>query len=321
MGGKINKKVIFRKIKFFLIPLVVLIIFFIFLSILFRINLIRNINLTERWAIKDIDFSKEEINLKDLTYKDTWILVKIDKLKLKPYFLKNAFAFEGPGQVFSKSERKKLKIEGKVKGNIVNGNLNITTTKIDIENIGNLKFYGNLSNWGKEKFEGIVELNGVNLKEIFGMTNYKLALDGKIYGKIFIDKEKENTKEIRFNLEIKELSCDNSDAKFDIFLKGKYLPIEKKFLLQEGTIKNQKGEKLVFSGFILQNEFEFSFDTEEFSLDEFLKILPEEIIKKFKLKTDDAKLFSNNFILNYSKKKFNLTEMQSLYLNISVLKI
>ncbi|MCM8802183.1 MAG: hypothetical protein NC827_02600 [Candidatus Omnitrophica bacterium] len=286
-----------------------------------KINLIRNINLTERWAIKDIDFSTKEINLKDLTYKDTWLLVKIDQLKLKPSFLKNAFAFEGPGQVFSELEKKKLKIEGIIKGNIANGNLNITTSKIDIENIGNLKFYGNLSNWGKEKLEGIIEFNGINFKEVSEMTKYKLSLDGKIYGKIFIEKEKENIKEIKFNLEIRELSQQNFNFKFDIYLNGKYLPIEKKALLQEGIIKNQKGEKLIFSGFILQNEFELSFDTEEFSLDEFLKILPEEIIKKYKLKTEGAKLSTNNFILNYSKKKFNLMEVFFSCQNISISKI
>ncbi|MCM8785746.1 MAG: hypothetical protein NC899_05875 [Candidatus Omnitrophica bacterium] len=320
MGGKINKKFIFKKNKFFIIPIFIVIIL-IFSFILLKINLIRNINLTERWAIKDIDFSTKEINLKDLTYKDTWLLVKIDQLKLKPSFLKNAFAFEGPGQVFSELEKKKLKIEGIIKGNIANGNLNITTSKIDIENIGNLKFYGNLSNWGKEKLEGIIEFNGINFKEVSEMTKYKLSLDGKIYGKIFIEKEKENIKEIKFNLEIRELSQQNFNFKFDIYLNGKYLPIEKKALLQEGIIKNQKGEKLIFSGFILQNEFELSFDTEEFSLDEFLKILPEEIIKKYKLKTEGAKLSTNNFILNYSKKKFNLMEVFFSCQNISISKI
>ncbi len=319
MGGEINEKIFFRKVKLFVIP--VFIIFILFFSfILFKINLIRNINLTERWEIKDIDFSKE-INLKDLTYKDTWLCVKFDQLKLKPSFLKNLFAFEGPGQISSEFDKKRVEIKGKIKGNIINGNVNITTSKIDIESIGSLKFYGDLFNWGKEKFEGILEFNGVNLKEIFEMTKYNFALEGKIYGKIFIEKEKDNLKEIRFDLEIKEMSKKELDFNFDVYFKGKYLPVEKRFLLEKGIVRNKKGEKLIFSGFIIENQFEFSFDTEEFSFDEFLKILPEEIIKKYKLKTEGAKLSFNNFNLNYTKKKFNLMEMHFLYQNISILKI
>lgn len=321
MGGKIKKKKFdFKKTKYFIFS-VLIILFFIFSFILLKINFIRNINLTDKWEVRDIDFSPGEINLKDLTYKETWISVRIDELKLKPSFIKNAFAFEGPGELSSELEKKKIIIEGKIKGNVVNGNVNITTSKIEIENIGNLKFYGNLLNWGKEKFEGIIELNGVKIKEISGMTKYKLPFDGKIYGKIFIEKEKENIKEIRFNLEIKELSPENSKSQFNLFVKGRYLPIEKKGQIEEGVFKNEKGEKLIFSGFILENEFEFSFDTKEFSIDEFLKLLPEEIKKKYNLKMEDAKFSSNKFVLNYSKKKFILMEKQLFNQNIFVLKI
>ncbi|HOK56062.1 MAG TPA: hypothetical protein PKV21_03045 [bacterium] len=300
MGGKIERKK-FKKIKYFIIPFLI-ILFFIFSFIVFKINLIKNINLTEKWKIKDINFSSGEINLKDLTYKETWISVRMDEVKLKPSFIKNAFAFEGPGEILSDFEKKKVNVEGKIKGNVVNGNVNITTSRIEIEGIGNLKFSGFLSNWGKEKFEGVIELNGVRVKEILEMTKYKIPFDGKIYGKVFIEKEKEKIKEIKFNLDIKEISQANYQSQFNLYVKGKYLPLEKKGLLEEGVLKNEKGEQLVFSGFISENEFEFIFDTKEFSLDEFLKLLPEEIIKKYNLKMEGSKFSSNKFVLNFLKK-------------------
>ncbi|MGB9678103.1 MAG: hypothetical protein ACPLZ9_05730, partial [Candidatus Ratteibacteria bacterium] len=240
--------------------------------------------------------------------------------QLKPSFIKNAFAFEGPGEIFSDFERKKVSIEGKIKGNIVNGNVNITTSRIDIESIGNLNFSGVLSNWGREKFEGIIELNGVKIKEISEMTKYKIPFDGKIYGKIFIEKEKENIKEINFNLEIKELSQSNYISKLNLKVKGKYLPIEKRGLVEEGILKNEKGEKLIFSGFISENEFEFSFDTKEFSLDEFLKLLPEEIKKKYNFKMENSKFSSNKFVLRSLKKKFILMENLYSLQKVSLLK-
>ena len=320
MGGKIINRKFNKKIKIFLISIITGL-FLISSFIIFKNTLVKNINLTERWGIKDIEFSPKEINLDDLTYKDTWVSVKIDKLKLKPSFVKNAFAFEGPGELSSNFERKKVNIEGKIKGNIINGNVNITTTKIEIENIGNLKFYGNFENWGKEKFEGIIELNGVNVKEISGLTKYKIPFDGKIYGKIFIEKEKENIKEIRFNLKIKELSEEKNKSNFSLNVKGKYLPLEKKGFLDEGILVNEKGEKIIFSGFISENEFEFSFDAEEFSIDEFLKLLPEEIRKKYNLKMKGSKISCNKFVLNISKKKFILTETLFSPQKISVLKI
>jgi hypothetical protein len=320
MGGEIINRKFNKKIKFFLVSILV-ILFLIFSFLSFKHLLVKNINLTERWGIKGIDFSPKEINLDDLTYKDTWVFVKIDKLKLKPSFVKNVFAFEGPGELSSNFEKKKVNIEGKIKGNIINGNVNITTTKIKIENIGNLKFYGNFENWGKEKFEGIIELNGVNVKEISGLTKYKMPFDGKIYGKILIEKEKENIKKIRFNLEIKELSLEDYNNNFSLSIKGEYLPLEKKGLLDEGILVNEKGEKITFSGFISENEFEFSFDTKEFSIDEFLKLLPEEIRKKYNLKMEGSKISCNKFVLNLSKKKFILTETFFLLQKISVLKI
>jgi hypothetical protein len=321
MGGEIINKKLSKRAKFFLISFFLAILFLIFSFITFKNILVKKINFTERWKVKDINFEPKEVNLEDLTYKDTWISVKIDKLKLKHSFVKNAFAFEGPGELSSDFEKKKVNIEGKIKGNIINGNVNITTTKIEIENIGNLKFYGNFENWGKEKFEGIIELNGVKVKEISGLTKYKIPFDGKIYGKVFIEKEKENIKEIRFNLEIKELSQEKYNDNFSLNIKGKYLPLEKKGLLDEGILVNEKGEKIIFSGFISEKEFEFSFDTEEFSLDEFLKLLPEEIRKKYNLKMEGSKISSSKFVLNFSKKKFILMENLASLQKISISKI
>ncbi|MCX7917595.1 MAG: hypothetical protein N2589_05655 [bacterium] len=304
-----------KKNKYYL--LIGVIFLFLLLPLIFKVIIIRNININERWEVSDIKFSTKNINLKDLTYKDTWIYVKINDLKLKPSFIKNAFAFEGPGELLSEKERKKMSVEGKIKGNIINGNLIITSSKINIENMGNLKFYGNFSNWGKDKFEGMIELNGVNIKEILKMTKYKISFDGKIFGKVFIEKEKENFKEVKFDLEVKDILQENIERKLNLLIKGRYIPLEKKTLIEEGILRNENGEKIKFTGFISESEFEFNFDTEEFSIDEILKLLPEEIRKKYNLKIENSKLSLNKFVLNFSKKKFILMVISPFLQNFS----
>lgn len=303
------------------ILIISLILFFIlFFSIpTFKFVILKKIKYNENWGLKDIDFSFNGINLKDLTYKDTWISVKLDNLKVKPSIIKNAFAFEGPGELMSEFEKKKVSIQGKIKGNITSGNINIIGTDISIENVGSLKFYGELQNWGKDKFDGIIEVNGLKIKEISEMSKYKIPFDGEIYGKIFIEKEKESLKELRFDIEIKELNQEYEKSSFNLFVKGKYLPQEKRGIIEKGLLINEKGEKLSFNGSILENEFEFYFDTKEFSLDEFLKLLPEEIRKKYNLKMEGSKISLNKFSLNYSKKKSIL--MAILYFNQKILSL
>ncbi len=244
----------------------------------------------------------------------------MDNLKLKPSYIKNAFAFEGPGELISDYEKKKVSVEGRIKGNITNGNLSITGTNINIENTGNLRFFGTLANWGKDKFEGTIELNGLKIKEILELTKYKIPFDGMIYGKIFIEKEKENVKEVRFNLEVKELSQDGA-GQLNLFVKGKYIPPEKRGVIEEGVLENEKGEKLTFKGSINEKEFEFYFDTKEFSIDEFLKLLPDEIKKKYNLKMDTSKIILNKFALNLSKKKLIFLVIYNYYQNFSDLKV
>ncbi|GEM_PF-1914283 len=301
--GRIKGILKLKKNKNFLIVTLSFLIFFLILIISFKIIILKNIKESPKWALKDINFSLKGINLEDLAYTETWISVKMDKVKLKPYVIENAFAFEGPGELFSEYEKKKISVEGKIKGNIASGNVSITGTNINIENTGNLKFYGTLTNWGKEKFEGIIELNGLKIKEISEITKYKINFDGKVYGKIFIEKEKENVKEIRFNLNIEDLSQKGVEGLFSLSIKGRYIPFEKRGVIEEGILKNEKGEKLTFYGFLKENEFEFYFDTEEFSLEEFLKLLPEEIKKKYNLKMEKSKVVLNKFSLNISKKK------------------
>ncbi|MGC8977040.1 MAG: hypothetical protein ACP5OB_05390 [Candidatus Ratteibacteria bacterium] len=292
-----------RKILFILFSLIL---FFLISFSFLKFFIVKNINNSINWAVKDIDFSLKSINLEDLTYKDTWVSVKLENLKIKPKIIKNAFAFEGPGEFLTDFEKKKLTVEGKIKGNVASGNMNIAVSHIKIENVGNLKFHGELQNWGKEKFEGILQLDGLKIKEISGMTKYKIQFDGKVYGNIFIEKEKENLKEIKFDIEIKDLKHEYEETIFTLILKGKYIPFEKKGIIEKGELINEKGERLSFNGYIEEKEFEFYFDTQEFSIYEFLKLLPEEIRKKYNLKFENSKISLKSFSLNFSKKKFIL---------------
>ncbi|MCM8772809.1 MAG: hypothetical protein NC926_01235 [Candidatus Omnitrophica bacterium] len=304
----------------------ILTLFACFFTILFliiftiKLFLLKTIKGSEKWDIENIKVSPCGINLKNLSYNEKFFTIKIDQLKIKPSIIKNLYAFEGPGEFNSEYEKKKISASGKLKGNLINGNLSINETKIEISNTGNLKFYGTLEKWGIEKFEGIVELNGLKIKELIGITKYNFNLDGLIYGKIYIGKEKENFKEIKFNLEVKDLT-KNNENKFNLSIKGNYLPQEKRGIIESGILTNQKGEKLIFNGSVTENEFEFTFDTKEFSLDEFLKLLPEEIRKKYNLKLDTSRIIMNKFALAILKKKLILMENYNLKQNFSDLGI
>lgn len=304
--------------KFRKILLIFLLFVFIFLVLpfAFKIIIIRTLKSNERWDIKDIRLNFTGINLKDLTYRDTWIFVKMDNLKISPFLVKNVFAFEGPGEFISNFEKRKLKVKGRIRGNIKNGNLNITQTDINLNGIGNIKFNGTLHNWGKDRFDGNFYLYGVNVKEISEITEYKIPFDGEIYGNIFIEKEKEEVKEVRYSFEVRELKMENETSKFNLFLKGKYIPKEKTAIIEEGIFKNEKGEKITFNGFLTQNEFDFYFDTQEFSVDEFLKLLPEEIRKKYNIRIGTSKIIMDKFALKISKKKFLLMETFFSFSNI-----
>jgi hypothetical protein len=292
----------FRK-KFIYFCLILLLILPIFLIQISKFVIIKNINKIENFNLKNFSVSPKGLKFENLIYKNEFLNLNFEKINLKKSFIKNAFALESSGEISNQSDKRKINVSGKVKGNIVNGNMNITDTQINIENIGDLKFYGKLENWGKEKFEGIFELNGLKVKEISEITKYKIPFDGKIYGRVFIEKEKENLKEIRFDIEIKELNQEYEESKLNLYVKGRYLPAEKSFFVENGLLVNESGEKLSFNGFIKENEFEFYFDTKGFSIDELLKLLPEEIRKKYNLKIEGSKISMNKFSFNFSKKK------------------
>ena len=296
--------------------LVFVLIFPVFLIQISKFIIIRNINKSENFNLKNFSVTPKELKFENLIYKNDFLNLNFEKINLKKSFIKNAFALESSGEISNQFDKRKINISGKVKGNIVNGNMNISDTEINIQNIGDLKFYGTFENWGKEKFEGIFELYGLKVKEISEITKYNIPFDGKIYGRIFIEKEKENLKEIRFNIEVRELTQQYEEIEMNLHLKGKYIPIEKSFLIEKGLLINALGEKLSFNGFIKENEFEFYFDTEGFSINEFLKLFPEEIRKKYNLKIENSKISMNKFTLNFSKKKSYLTVNFHLTQNI-----
>jgi len=296
--------------------LVFVLIFPVFLIQISKFIIIRNINKSENFNLKNFSVTPKELKFENLIYKNDFLNLNFEKINLKKSFIKNAFALESSGEISNQFDKRKINISGKVKGNIVNGNMNISDTEINIQNIGDLKFYGTFENWGKEKFEGIFELYGLKVKEISEITKYNIPFDGKIYGRIFIEKEKENLKEIRFNIEVRELTQQYEEIEMNLHLKGKYIPIEKSFLIEKGLLINALGEKLSFNGFIKENEFEFYFDTEGFSINEFLKLFPEEIRKKYNFKIENSKISMNKFSLNFSKKKFYLTANFHLTQNI-----
>jgi len=256
---------ILRKRKLIYV-LVVLLAFPFFLILISKFIIIKNINKVENFNIKNLSITPKGLKFENLIYRNEFLNLSFEKINLKKTFTKNVFALESSGEISNQFDKRKMNVSGKVKGNIVNGNMNITDTQINIQNIGDLRFYGTFENWGKEKFEGIFELYGLKVKEISEITKYNIPFDGKIYGRIFIEKEKENLKEIRFDIGIKELTQQYEESKLNLHIKGKYLPVEKSCFIENGLLINELGEKLSFNGFIKENEFEFYFDTKEFSI-------------------------------------------------------
>lgn len=315
-----NRELGLKRIKKVAVFFVILFLFLSVLGTFIKTTLLRNINSKGKISLKNIYFFLSGIYLKDIRYNDKRVSINISNFKIKPSFIKNAFAFEGPGEVSSEREKKKIQIKGKIRGNIKSGNLNITGTDVNIENTGLLRFYGIIVNWGREEFEGTFELDKFKIKDFLELTGYELPFDGDVYGKIFIKKEKENIEDARFDLEVKELVCDGK-GKFNLLLKGTYIPVEKKGIIEEGILKNEKDEKLIFSGFFTEKEIEFSFNTKEFSFDEFLKLLPDEIKKKYNLKVGTSKIKLEKFNLSVSKKKFLFQEICCLKQILLELKI
>jgi hypothetical protein len=302
-----------KKFKFFIYILLFLLILPISLIKITKFIILKNINQTENFNLQNLSVGLKGINFENLIYRNDFLNLNFEKINLKKKsFIKNAFALESSGEVSNQFEKRKINASGKIKGNLINGNMNMTDIQINIQNIGNLKFYGMLENWGKDKFEGVFEINGLKLKEILEAMRSKTTFDGKIYGKIFIEKEKENLKGIRFDIEIKELTQKYETNKLNAHIKVKYLPMEKTLLIEKVLIINEKGEEISLWGSIRENEFEFYFDTKGISIDELLKLLPEEIRKKSNFKINDSKISMNKFSLSFSKKKFYL--MANVYL-------
>ncbi|MCM8817926.1 MAG: hypothetical protein NC915_00345 [Candidatus Omnitrophica bacterium] len=315
-----NKKLNLEKIRKGIILFILFSLFIVVSGVFIKTFLIKRINSIEKVSLRNVCFSLSGINLKNITYKTSKFSVNINNFKIKPFIIQKAFAFQGPGQIISEKEKKKVEIQGKMKGDIKRGNLNITGTDVNVENTGSLRFYGIIENWGKGKFEGTIELDGIKIKEILELIEFKIPFDGNVYGKIFIEKEKENIKDIKFNLEVKDFSGGEKDL-FNLVLKGIYIPDQHIWIIEEGVLKNEKGEKLVFTGFLSEKEIEFSFNTKEFSLDEFLKLLPDEIKKKYNIKIETSKIKLDKFNLNISKKKFLFLEIYCLKQNLLELKI
>lgn len=292
-----------RKNKEIAIYFLIFVVVFLFSLYLLKLFIIARLNSNDRFEIENFNFTPKEINLHDITYRDTWIMAKFEKIKLKHFLTQKAFAFEGPGEIFSEIEKKKISVEGKVKGNFLTGNLDITTHNIKIEGMGNIKFYGFLEKWGKEKFDGLIELSEISVKKISEFFNYKVPFDGVLSGRIYIGKEKENLREIKFDIKVKNITQETESSDLILNLKGFYFPIEKRGEILNGILSNSKGEKITFNAIVTENQFEINFNSEGFSIDDLFKLIPYEIQNKFNLKIKNSKITSQNFNINFSKKK------------------
>lgn len=231
-------------------------------------------------------------------YKNDFSLL-LKEIKIKPSFTRMAFAFSGPGQIEKKKEGRTLTIKGKISGNIKNGNVNIEKTDIRIEKIGKFQVRGNLKNWGKNGQDIIITLNKVDIKDTGNFLNFKIPVEGLVSGKIILN-QKNKKQNIEFDIKLEELKVQEG-GEVIVFLKGNFLPSEKKGEIKEGTALID-GKPLKFNGTIDKENFSISFQGEKIQIEKLLKLLPEKIREKYQIRISQGTADFNNFTVSRVKK-------------------
>ncbi|MCK9265818.1 hypothetical protein M0P98_02895 [bacterium] len=274
---------------------------------------------SERFIVKKIaSLPTDTINIDTVSCKFPSIFVnKIDvstplfslflkELKVRPMFLRKAFAFSAPGDVVLKDTKRDISIKGSFSGSFKGQTINVDRTNIEIEKVGTLEIKGFLENWGKGNFNTSVEFKGVEIEEIKQIFDLNLPFSGTVFGTAnFVSTGQEKLQTISFDVNIKDLAT-SEDAKFMAYVKGVYDISKKSAKINNGYISNAFGGKISFNGDVSYDEFNLSFNTDNMNLEEFFKLLPLEIRDKYKLNIQGGSAILNDFKVTNIKKNSNL---------------
>jgi len=303
MGKKSRKK---------LLVLFLFLFTFLFFSFLVKISehiIIKKIFSASSGTVKisSISMRFPSILAKKINVYTPFVSFFMKELRVRPVFTRNAFAFTGPGDIMIREKKRSISIKGSATGSIKGKTLNIRTTDVVIDKVGSLEIKGLLENWGKDSINATMELKGIEVDEIKNIFDLKLPFTGRVFGKAdFESDEKEKSKKIKFDVNIKDITTSEK-GRFDAFLKGLYDIAKGTAEIYQGSLLSPSGGKIFFSGTIDREKFNLNFETEEMDIEEFLKLLPEEIKSKYNLAAKGGTADMNGFEVERIKKNFGLT--------------
>lgn len=255
--------------------------------------------------IGSVSFSlPPSIKLKRVTVSNRFVPVFLKEIRIRPAFTLNAFAFSGPGGISISDEKREVTIKGSVSGNFKQGEVNIKQTSVDIAQLGSFEVKGLLEKWGRQGVSLNINLNGTEIEEINNFLDLKIPFSGKATGTVLLDYVQNEPAEstIRFDVIIKELSMEEG-SEFTAFVKGVYKMADGRTDIADGKLLNAKGGQILFKGFVDRENFNLNFETENMLLEEFLKLLPEETRRKYKISVTGGSASMKGFNVEKVKKK------------------
>lgn len=232
----------------------------------------------------------------------------LKELKVRPLFARKAFAFSGPGEILLREKRRDVLIKGSVSGNFKDKTIDIKKTSVEVDRLGSFEIKGLLEEWGKGSINAEMKLKGVEIDDIKQILGINLPFAGRVFGTAeFISDEKEKTRKvINFDLNIKDLAAEGS-THFESFIKGLYNIERESAEIYSGSVLSPDGGKVFFRGTADRENFNLNFETENMNIEEFLKLLPDELKEKYNLKIRGGTAALKDFSVIRVKKNCILT--------------
>jgi hypothetical protein len=256
-------------------------------------------------SVGSVSFSLPiSVKLKRVYISSSFVPVLMKELNIRPAFTRRAFAFSGPGGITIKEQKRDVKVKGSVSGNFKDGELNINPTSVSIEQLGSFDVKGLLEKWGKEGVSLNIDLQGTEIKEINNLLGLNIPFGGKVNGTVLLDFVQSDPakKNITFDVIIKELSMEEG-SEFTAFVKGVYKVSDVRVDISDGKLVNSSGGQILFKGTVDRENFNFRFESENMPLEEFLKLIPEKIRKKYNISVNDGSVSMKDFSIMKIKKK------------------
>jgi hypothetical protein len=254
--------------------------------------------------VGNIGFSFLSLKINEINYKVPEFGLSLKNFRIYPVFTGRAFAFSGPGEIIAGSKDRNVSLKGAISGNLKDGNVDIHKVVIEIEKIGNFVAEGSLKQWGKKGISATVDLKGTEIKEVGKLLQFEMPFTGKVFGRITIKDKEGKIELINFNIHIKDIVMEGSP--FRAFLEGTHNIQTQKTVLKNGLLEDSNKGSIKFNGSIDKTRFDMQFETKEMSVESLLRLLPEEIKEKYKLKATGGSVSMHNFNVIGVKKNLIL---------------